>query len=436
MDAPDNLVVIGLGYVGLPLALAFSKEFPTVGFDIDASRIDELIDGVDRNNELIESEIRSSNLLLTKDSSHISDAAFIVVTVPTPVTENRAPDLSMLQTASRLVGESLRERSSNLTPPVVVFESTTYPGCTEEFCGPQIEQVSGLKSGVDFFLAYSPERTNFGDDIHTVETVIKVVSGQTPEVAELVRKTYARIAKAGTHVAVDIKTAEASKVIENIQRDLNIALFNELAMIFDRMDIRSADVFDAAATKWNFHRYQPGLVGGHCIPVDPYYLTYASSKLGYDAHVVLAGREVNERVAEFTANKVSALIRSIGIECSKASVLLLGATFKPNVSDLRNSKALTLAGLLLERNFTLEVYDPIAGDRFPQNIDVGHRLVDDPFITRKAYDAVILAVSHDVFLDQTTRIVELVNPGGLVVDLVSILNQSDIESYGRTYWSL
>jgi len=434
MKERADLVVIGLGYVGLPLALAFSKEFPTTGFDIDASRIDELLAGVDRNNEFTDSELNSANLFLTKDSFSISDAEFIVVTVPTPVTENQEPDLGMLQTASQLIGTRLRERSGNLPPPIVVFESTTYPGCTEEFCGPIIEKLSGLESGIDFFLGYSPERTNFGDDTHTVETVIKVVSGQTVEVAELVSEKYSRIAKAGTHIAVNIKTAEASKVIENVQRDLNIALFNELAMIFDRMDIRSADVFAAAATKWNFHRYQPGLVGGHCIPVDPYYLTYASSRLGYDAHVVLAGRDVNERVAEFTANKVSALTRSTGAGRSKPSVLLLGMTFKPNVSDLRNSKALTLSTLLVERNLAVDVYDPVAGDLFPE--DIGCRLFEDPFISDKTYDVVILAVPHDVFMAKKTRVVDLVNPGGLIADLVSVLNQYEIESHGKIYWSL
>ena len=434
MTTPTNLIVIGLGYVGLPLALAFSEELPTAGFDIDASRVDELLAGFDRNNEIVSSELISSNLLITKDSACISDADFIVVTVPTPVTQNHDPDLSMLRSASQLIGTSLRGRSRNLTPPIVVFESTTYPGCTEGFCAPLIEQASDLKSGVDFFLGYSPERTNFGDGAHTLETVIKVVSGQTPEVAAVVSDTYGRIAKAGTHIAPDIKTAEASKVIENIQRDLNIALFNELAMIFDRMDIRSADVFEAAATKWNFHRYQPGLVGGHCIPVDPYYLTYASSKLGYDAHVVLAGREVNERVAEFTANKILGLIRSATVGFSNPSILLLGVTFKPNVSDLRNSKVLSLARLLLQRDLTLEVYDPIAGDQLPE--DIGFRLLKDPFVANKTYDAVILTVPHDVFMVKKTCIVDLVNPGGLIVDLVSVLDQSEIEALGNIYWSL
>ena len=434
MNKPANLVVIGLGYVGLPLALAFSKEIPTTGFDVDTSRVDELLAGVDRNNELSNEELISSKLSLTKESSCISDAEFIIVTVPTPITHSHEPDLSMLKSASELIGNRLRKRSKNLPPSIVVFESTTYPGCTEDFCGPLIEQESGLKSGVDFFLGYSPERTNFGDGIHTVETVVKVTSGQTPEVAKLVSETYGRVVKAGIHTAVNIKTAEASKVIENIQRDLNIALFNELAVIFDRMDIRSADVFNAAATKWNFHRYQPGLVGGHCIPVDPYYLTHVSSELGYDARVVLAGRDVNEKMAEFIADKVSLLMRSNVEVQAKASVLLLGLAFKPNVSDLRNSKVMTLANLLLDRDFILDVYDPVVQHRLPDGI--GYRMLENPFLSDKAYDAVILAVPHDIFMDQKNRIVDLVNPGGLVADLVSGLNPSDVESFGKIYWSL
>ena len=396
--------------------------------------MEELLTGVDRNQEVSTAELSVSTLNLTTKSSCISDAEFIVVAVPTPVTGDYEPDLHMLYSASQLIGDRLRDRSTYLQPPIIVFESTTYPGCTEEFCAPVIEKASDMKSGEDFFLGYSPERTNFGDDTHTLETVVKVVSGQTFEVAELVKDVYGKIAKAGTYMASNIKTAEASKVIENIQRDLNIALFNELAMIFDRMDIRSADVFDAAATKWNFHRYQPGLVGGHCIPVDPYYLTYASSKLGYDAHIVLAGRDVNERVAEFTANKVLTLISSAASSASKPSILLLGMTFKPNVSDLRNSKALTLSRLLFEQNLTVEFYDPVAADRFPE--DIGCRLFEDPFISNKTYDAVILAVPHDVFMAKKTCIVDLVNPGGVIVDLVSALDQFDIESLGKIYWSL
>ncbi len=434
MNKPTNLVVIGLGYVGLPLALAFSKEISTTGFDVDTSRIDGLRAGVDRNHELSNAELTSSKLSLTKESSCISDAGFIVVAVPTPITDNYEPDLGMLKAASELIGNRLRKRKKNLSPAIVVFESTTYPGCTEGFCGPLIEKTSGLKSGVDFFLAYSPERTNFGDGIHTLETVVKVVSGQTPEVAELVSETYRRVVKAGIHTAVNIKTAEASKVIENIQRDLNIALFNELAVIFDRMNIRSSDVFDAAATKWNFNRYHPGLVGGHCIPVDPYYMTYASSELGYDARVVLAGRDMNERMAEFIANKVSGLIRPVTGDQAKASVLLLGLAFKSNVSDLRNSKVMTLANLLLDRGLVVDVYDPFVQHPLPDGID--YQMLENPFSSDKEYDAVILAVSHDIFLNQKNRIVELVNPSGLVADLVSGLDRSQVESLGKTYWSL
>jgi len=434
MNLPSNLVVIGLGYVGLPLALAFSKEISTTGFDVDTSRVDELLAGVDRNNELSSAELSSSKLSFTKESSCISDAEFIVVAVPTPITESYKPDLGMLKSASELIGNQLREREKNLSPVIVVFESTTYPGCTEEFCGPLIEKASGLKSGVDFFLGYAPERTNFGDGIHTLETIVKVVSGQTPEVAELVSEIYGRVVKAGIHKAVNIKTAEASKLIENIQRDLNIALFNEFAVIFDKMNIRSSDVFDAAATKWNFHRYHPGLVGGHCIPVDPYYMTYASSELGYDARLVLAGRDMNERMAEFIADKVFGLINSITGDQAKASVLLLGLAFKPNVSDSRNSKVMTLVNLLLDRDLIVDVYDPFVQHRLSGGID--YRMIENPLSSNKEYDAVILAVPHDIFLNHKNRIIELVTAGGLVVDLGTDLDQSAVESVGKTYWSL
>ena len=434
MTEPTTVVVIGLGYVGLPLAIAFSKEFPTTGFDVDTTRVEELLAGIDRNQEVSGAELSASKLNLMTESSCVSDADFIVVAVPTPVTQDNEPDLSMLYSASQLIGKKLLHRSKYLRPPVIVFESTTYPGCTEEFCGPAIEDASGLKAGTGFFLGYSPERTNFGDDTHTLETVVKVVSGQTTEVAELVNDVYGRIAKAGTHMAVDIKTAEASKVIENIQRDLNIALFNELAMIFDRMGMRSIDVFAAAATKWNFHHYQPGLVGGHCIPVDPYYLTYASSKLGYDARVVLAGREVNERVAEFITDKVIGLLNSGVNDHSSASILFLGLTFKPNVSDLRNSKALTLASLLVGHDLSLDTYDPMVQSQLPEGI--GNKLQKDPFASDKVYDAVVLAVPHDIFLVHDSRIVDLVKPQGLVVDLLSALDRLEIESLGRNYWSL
>jgi len=431
---PRSITVVGLGYVGLPLALAFAKEFSTFGLDVDASRVNELLAGNDRNREVPEAEITASSVSFTSDESCIADAEFIVVTVPTPVLDDHTPDLSLLESASTTIGAQLRNRTAGLNAPIIVFESTTYPGCTEGFCGPIIERESDLKSGEGFFLGYSPERTNFGDQEHTLETVIKVVSGQTPEVAAIVADVYGRIAKAGTHLATDIKTAEASKVIENVQRDLNIALFNELAMIFDRMDIRSADAFDAAATKWNFHRYQPGLVGGHCIPVDPYYLTYAASQLGFDARIVLAGREVNESVAEFTAGKISTLLGEAGADSAEASVLMLGLTFKPNVSDIRNSKALMLADLLVQRHSSVDVYEPVG--LIPQDMDTSYNVIDDPFASEKTYDVVVLAVPHDTLLAHKSNIGDLVKPGGLVVDLGSALDRTEIESTSRTYWSL
>jgi UDP-N-acetyl-D-galactosamine dehydrogenase len=434
LSTPQNITVVGLGYVGLPLALAFAKEFPTIGLDVDESRISELLSGSDRNREVPEAEITASRVAFTLDASCVADAEFIVVTVPTPVSEDHKPDLRLLESASAAIGVQLRGRSEGLAAPIIVFESTTYPGCTEGFCGPIIERESGLKSGEGFFLGYSPERANFGDQEHTLETVIKVVSGQTPEIAAMVAGVYGRIAKEGTHLTADIKTAEASKVIENVQRDLNIALFNELAMIFDRMDIRSADAFDAADTKWNFHRYQPGLVGGHCIPVDPYYLTHAASEIGFDARIVLAGREVNESVTEFAAGKISSLLEEAGAVPAEACVLILGLTFKPNVSDIRNSKAMMLAELLAQRHSGVDAYEPVG--LIPHDTVTGYNIIDDPFVSEKTYDVVVLAVPHDTVVAQKANIGDLVEPGGLVVDLGSALDRVEIESDDRAYWSL
>ncbi|MBN4059356.1 nucleotide sugar dehydrogenase [Dehalococcoides mccartyi] len=412
---PRNVTVVGLGYVGLPLALAFSKELPTTGFDVDASRIDDLKAGKDRNREVVGAEITSSRLILTADASCIADAEFIVVTVPTPVTEDHKPDLSLLESASRAIGRQLRRRSESLPAPIIVYESTTYPGCTEEFCGPIIESESGLASGEGFFLGYSPERTNFGDPEHTLETVIKVVSGQTPEVATVVNDTYGLIARAGTHLAPSIKTAEASKVIENVQRDLNIALFNELAMIFDRMDIQSSDVFDAAATKWNFHRYKPGLVGGHCIPVDPYYLTYTAEQLGYEPRVILGGRQVNELVPEYLAEKAVNLLAPEGKDPKTSTVLVLGATFKKDVVDIRNSKAIVLAELMAATFGKVHVFDPLVERLEVQ--DASFESIGDPFGNGVAYDVVVLAVAHTRFSKYRNRLSELLSTNGIVIDV-------------------
>ncbi|MDP7262698.1 MAG: nucleotide sugar dehydrogenase [Dehalococcoidia bacterium] len=427
MKTPSDVTVVGLGYVGLPLALAFAEELPTTGFDIDVSRVEQLLAGDDRNREIDSGLITSSNLTLTSDDSCVTDADFIVVTVPTPVTEYNRPDLSLLESVSVMIGRRLCGRKAGSSVPVIVFESTTYPGCTEEFCGPIIERESGLISGEGFLLGYSPERTNFGDIDHTLETVVKVVSGQTDEAAHIVSEVYARIAKAGVHMAPNIKTAEASKVMENVQRDLNIALFNESAIIFDRMGLDSSNVFDAAGTKWNFHQYQPGLVGGHCIPVDPYYLTYAAEQVGYDANVILAGRNVNEGMVERISERILGLVDSRGKSPSDIDVLVLGQTFKGDVADFRNSKAVRLADSLTESFKSVITYDPF-GEESDSN--------RDPFEETARYSVVVLAVGHSEFIGSVDAVARLVVSGGVMVDLTGSVDSSRMVDFDLLFWKL
>jgi UDP-N-acetyl-D-glucosamine/UDP-N-acetyl-D-galactosamine dehydrogenase len=424
---PSDVTVVGLGYVGLPLALAFAAELLTTGLDNDKSRIEQLRGGNDRNREVESSLIASSKLILTADESCIAEAEFIVVTVPTPVTEDNRPDLSLLGSASSMIGRCLRDRSSNAPTPIIVFESTTYPGCTEDFCGPIIERESGLVSGQGFVLGYSPERTNFGDLEHTLETVVKVVSGQTDEAAQVISDVYSRIAKAGVHMAPDIKTAEASKVIENVQRDLNIALFNESAMIFDRMGIKSSDVFDAAGTKWNFHRYQPGLVGGHCIPVDPYYLTYAAEQAGYVADVILAGRSVNEGMVPRIVEKIQQLATESGQSPNDVEVLVLGQTFKGDVADFRNSKAILLSDAMAGPFKSVTVFDPY-GEKSDAN--------RDPFEDDATFGAVVLAVAHSQFVESISAVRDLVAPDGVMVDLTGSFDSSQMVGSDVHFWKL
>jgi UDP-N-acetyl-D-glucosamine/UDP-N-acetyl-D-galactosamine dehydrogenase len=427
VKTPSDITIVGLGYVGLPLALAFAAELPTIGFDNDSSRVEQLQDGFDRNLEVDKEPISASEVTFTSDDNCVTDAEFIVVTVPTPVTKDNRPDLSPLESASEMIGKKLRGRSSGLPTPIIVFESTTYPGCTEDFCGLIIERESDLKSGEGFLLGYSPERTNFGDADHTLETVIKVVSGQTPEAAKVVGDVYSRIAKAGVHMAPNIKTAEASKVIENVQRDLNIALFNESAMIFDRMGIDSSDVFDAAGTKWNFHRYQPGLVGGHCIPVDPYYLTYAAEQVGFDAKVILAGRSVNEGMIQQVSQKIVDMIEGTGTLAANADVLVLGQTFKNDVADFRNSKAVLLAENLTSSFGSVVTYDPYR-ENAAGNIN--------PFPDSLKFDAVVLAVGHIEFVDSPGAVIDLVSQGGVLIDLTGNLDSSHFEKSEVSFWKL
>jgi len=314
-----------------------------------------------------------------------------------------------------------------------VFESTTYPGCTEEFCGPIIERESGLKAGNGFWLGYSPERTNLGDSNHTLGAVVKVVSGQTPAVASIVDDTYGLIAKAGTHLVPSIKVAEASKVIENIQRDVNIALFNELTMIFDRMDIRSTDVFNAAATKWNFHSYTPGLVGGHCIPVDPYYLTYASTRIGYDAKIVLAGREVNEAMPGFIAEKLVNMLATANTKICGARILILGLAFKADIADTRNSKILELVNALEKAGTKVDVYDPNVDERL--SIDNDLNMIQDPFNTDERWDGVVVGVPHIQFdAERVLNIVRRLNKPGVFVDIAGKFEAEVRIMSGVEYW--
>ena len=427
MSESKQIVVVGLGYVGLPLALALAREFPTVGFDSDPVRIEQLLDGFDRNLEIESQLLSKNNLSFSSDESVLDGAEMVVVTVPTPVTDDKRPDLSMLERASAMVGRSLERNPVRNSVPIIVYESTTYPGCTEEFCGPIIAQESGLQLGIDFLLGYSPERTNFGDAEHTLESITKVVSGQTDYASETIAEVYGKIAKAGVHRASGIKVAEAAKVIENVQRDLNIALFNEAAMIFDRMGINSASVFEAAGTKWNFQRYQPGLVGGHCIPVDPYYLTYAAEQVSYDAKVILAGRRFNEEMVNLVADKVTTMIESTGRLASESSVLVLGQTFKANVADFRNSKAKTLYSILLGSCRSVDSYDPYEDTSLSN---------DHLFESDVKYDAVILAVGHGQFITSARKIVDLVESNGVLVDLADVFAPEIISNSDVNFWKL
>ncbi len=329
-----KIAVVGLGYVGLPLAVAFGKSrfAPVIGLDRDDRRVASLSEGVDRNNDVSEGDIRAARLELSTDPAVLARANFIIVTVPTPITKANQPDLSFITGAAEMIGKHLRPRS------VVVYESTVYPGVTEEICAPIIERASGLRCGVDFTVGYSPERTNPGDKEHTIETIVKVVSGMDPETLELVAGVYGEVCRAGVHKTPNIKTAEAEKVIENAQRDLNIALINELALIFYRIGINTHDVLEAAGTKWNFHKYQPGLVGGHCIGVDPYYLTHKAQELGYHPEVILAGRHINDWMPEYIADLAIRGLVEAGKVVQGARILVMGLTFKEDIRDTRNSK--------------------------------------------------------------------------------------------------
>lgn len=387
-NSDKKIAVIGLGYVGLPLAVEFSKKYETIGFDINPERIKELNAGIDITREIDPSQFNTQNFLALTNNPHlISDCNIFIVTVPTPVNQNKLPDLSFVLAATKMIG--------NLIKPgdIVIYESTVYPGCTENDCVPLLETTSGLKYNTDFFCGYSPERINPGDRINTLTKIKKVTSGSTPEIAEYIDQLYASIITAGTFKAKSIKVAEASKAIENAQRDVNISFVNELALIFDLMDIDTSDVLEAAQTKWNFLPFKPGLVGGHCIGVDPYYLAYQAEKLGHTPKVILSGRDVNDKMAIFVVHKLMKLMISKNHIFQGANILILGLTFKENCTDIRNSKVIEVYQELTALGMNVDVFDPNAN---PEQVKKLHNI--NPVTELKTYDAILLTVAHDQFL--------------------------------------
>lgn len=388
--SPDlKIGIIGLGYVGLPLALAFSKKYQVFGYDSDFERVHSLRSGLDKTLQVPEDELKQSTLKLRTNPEELKCCSIYIITVPTPIDQDKKPDLTPLLLASETVGKMLKKGD------LVIYESTVYPGCTEEDCVPVLENISSLKFNKDFFCAYSPERVSPGDPVHTLKNIIKVTSGSTSETADLVDDLYASIIKAGTHKASSIKVAEASKAIENAQRDLNISFVNELALMFDKMRIDTTEVLDAAATKWNFLNFKPGLVGGHCIGVDPYYLAYKAEQLGYHPRVILSGRHVNDQMASFVVSKCMKLMLQKNIQIKGARALVMGITFKENCPDIRNSKVFEMVNELHQFGLEVDVFDPLA-DSGEVKSYYNISLITD--IYRMQYQLIILAVAHDEFL--------------------------------------
>jgi len=423
----EKVCVLGLGYVGLPLAVLLSKHFSVIGFDIDAKKIDEIKNGIEKMGEVSPSELKTGDIEYTSDPASLKNAKFIIIAVPTPVDAQNKPDLTILKKASEMVGKNMVAGS------ILSFESTVYPGVTEEICGPIVETASGLKSGVDFCLAYSPERVNPGDKTHTIENVVKVVSGQNVETLEVVQGVYGSITT--VFPAASIRVAEAAKVIENTQRDLNIALMNELAMVFNKMGISVYDVLAAAETKWNFLKFYPGLVGGHCIGVDPYYLTYKAEEVGHTAEVILAGRHTNDSMHSFIAEEIIKHAVAVGKNIKECTVVMLGITFKENVKDVRNSKAALLYEALKSAGANIVVYDSLADAEHVKH-EYTIDLETDKSKLPKA-DILLVTVAHDEFKNMTVEdLKRLENNDMLIADVKHIWNRDQIENAGFHYWSL
>ncbi len=423
----ERIAIIGLGYVGLPVALAFARKFPgSVGFDINVEKVNELRSGFDRTGETPAEVLKSSTLEMTADAEKLKACTFFVVAVPTPVDATNRPDLTPVIKASETVARALKKGDC------VVYESTVYPGVTEDLCGPILAKLSGLKRE-DFKLGYSPERINPGDKLHTLEKITKVVSGEDAPTLERVAATYGAIIEAGVFKAASVKVAEAAKVIENTQRDLNIALMNELALIFDRMGIRTRDVLAAAGTKWNFLKFTPGLVGGHCIGVDPYYLTTKAEELGYQPQVILAGRRINNDMGPYIAQRTVKLLINAGLPVKGARVGVLGLTFKEDVADIRNSKVPDILKELREYGIEPKLTDVYASagetkHEYGLSLTALEEMVD--------LDALILAVSHKEYVSSARALIERIRPGGVLVDVKSALNPADLPAGRVNYWCL
>ena len=413
-----KIAVIGQGYVGLPLAIEFGKKYPTLGFDINKARIDELKKGVDHTNEATPEQLRSTKqLTFSENINDIKECNIYIVTVPTPIDEFKTPDLNPLRGASKMLGQILKKGDT------VIYESTVYPGCTEEVCVPLLEKSSGLIFNTDFYCGYSPERINPGDKVNTLTTIIKVTSGSTPEIANFVDDLYSSIITAGTFKAASMKVAEASKAIENAQRDVNISFVNELALIFDKVGIDTQDVLDAAGTKWNFLKYKPGLVGGHCISVDPYYLAYKAENLGYHPEVILSGRRVNDNMSTFVANKMIKMLIKAGKQIKGSKVLILGVTFKENCSDIRNSKVTDVYNELKEFGLDVDAYDYEANSvEVKQEYDID--LIDE---IKDKYDGILLAVAHNKFSTIDIQLLKK-DTESVVFDLKGFLPRNLVDS--------
>lgn len=429
----EKIAVIGLGYVGMPLAIAFAKKADVIGFDINRSKIELYISGIDPTNEVGNESIKNTSVEFTCDESRLREAKFHIVAVPTPINADKTPDLSPVEGATRIIARNLTKGS------IIVYESTVYPGVTEDICVPLIESVSGLKCGIDFKVGYSPERINPGDKVHTLENIVKIVSGMDNECLETIKKVYELIIKAGVHPVSSIKVAEAAKVVENSQRDINIAFMNELAMVFDKMNIDTKEVIEAMNTKWNALGFYPGLVGGHCIGVDPYYFIYQAEKLGYHSQIILSGRKINDGMAEFVANSIIKKLILANKTVKKSKVAILGITFKENCPDTRNSKVVDVIKALREYGIEPIVTDPLADKNELAN-EYGIELVDISDI--RDVDCLVITVAHNLYknfsIDQLDKMFarNMPNEEKVIIDVKGIYDKQEITKRNYVYWRL